>query len=189
MRAAHHLLLWMMAAGCVRPASPAYPTESHPVASRPEVEPSALVAVPPPEHAVLAERRGPAIASDAKQTLWVGGCNTACVDCSLGAYETFVVGQLTRTGQQLFPNPDPPKPGYACGAEVAIGERVTLIAHSPTEHMVIDSWSPFFASDSCPCAGTQAMTCTFEVTAELAAHHDRIYCGAAWRQSAPQLAR
>ncbi|HEY5947981.1 MAG TPA: hypothetical protein VIV40_20940, partial [Kofleriaceae bacterium] len=85
---------------------------------------------------------------------------------------------------QLFPSPDPPAPGYSCGAEVAIGERVTLVAHSPTEHMTIESWTPFFATDSCPCEGTRSMSCTFTVTAEIASHYDRIYCGAAWKQHA-----
>src|SRR5262245_38144793 len=103
-----------MMAACYRAPTAALAVHAAPP---PVVEPSALVAAAPPAHdTVLA----------AKQTLWVGGCNTACLDCSLGSYQTYVVGTLTRTGGQLFPNPDPPSPGYSCGAEVAIGERVTL---------------------------------------------------------------
>jgi hypothetical protein len=186
MRAGHHLLLWMMVAACHQ--GPRATTPVQPV--RTELEPSALVEVAPlPTHHVIATSNDPAIATGAKHTLWIGGCNTSCIDCSLASYETFVVGKLTRTGAQLFPASDPPAPGYACGAEVEVGERVTLIAHSPTEHMVIDSWTPFFATDSCPCEGTQAMTCTFTVTPEIAAHYDRIYCGAGWRQPATRLAR
>lgn len=127
--------------------------------------------------------RGAFIATDPKQTLFVAGCNTGCVDCGLGGYKTFIIGKLERTGARMFPTPFPPQAGYSCGAEVAVGERVTLIAHSP-EGFVIDSWSTFFAGDACPCAGTQSMKCTFEVTAEIASRYDRIYCGAAWKQHA-----
>jgi hypothetical protein len=156
------------------------PTE--PVVVHRETAPTALIAVAP--------ERKPGGAHDLPyqtiiehKKLWVGGCNTACVDCWLGNYQTYVVGELTRTGEKLFPV-TPLAPGYQCGAEVAIGERVTLRAHSPTEHMTIVSWTPFFDRDACPCEGSSAQTCTFVVTPEIASHSDRIYCGAAWKQKA-----
>lgn len=52
----------------------------------------------------------------------------------------------------------------------------------PTEHMTLVSWIPFFDCDSCPREGTNAQTCTFTVTPEIASHYDRIYCGAGWKQ-------
>src|SRR6185503_16872804 len=100
------------------------------------------------------------------------GCNTACVDCWLGGYKTYVVGTNAATGAKLFPA-TPLAPGYACGAEVPVGTRVTFRAHSPEEHMTIVSWSPFFGRDACPCAGSTAQSCTFEVTAEIASQYDR----------------
>jgi len=155
-------------------ASDARPTRG---AIHPETEPSALVAMQPPESPVQM------VAAPERTTIFVAGCNTSCVDCSLGSYETYVVGTLSRTGERLFP-PAHPAPGYSCAAEVAVGERVTLRAHSPTEHMKIESWTPFFNRDSCPCEGTNAQTCTFTVTPEIASHYDRIYCGAGWKQDA-----
>jgi hypothetical protein len=143
-----------------------------------ETEPSALVAVAPPppvtEHAV--------IASD-KKTVFVAACNVGCVDCGLGSYKTFVVATRTRTGARLFPF-EPLAPGYACNARVEVGERVTLRAHSPEEKMTIVSWTPAFSRDACPCAGSTAQTCTFEVTPEIASQFDRVYCGATWKQHA-----
>jgi len=155
--------------------------ETHPttgaIAMHHETEPSALVAMAPPEKPQLVA------AAPERKTVWVGGCNTSCIDCSLGSYETYVLATLTRTGERLFPV-EHPGPGYSCGAEIAVGERVTLRAHSPTEHMRIVSWTPFFSRDSCPCEGTNAQTCTFTVTPEIASHYDRIYCGAGWKQGA-----
>ena len=161
-------------------ASGARPTSrptSGAIAIHPETEPSALVAMPPPEPPEQM------VAAPERKTVFVAGCNTSCDGCSLGSYETYVVGTLTRTGERLFP-PAHPAPGYSCSAEVAVGERVTLRAHSPTEHMSIESWTPFFNRDSCPCEGGNAQTCTFTVTPEIASHYDRIYCGAGWKQGA-----
>ncbi|HEY5926729.1 MAG TPA: hypothetical protein VIV11_33815 [Kofleriaceae bacterium] len=159
------------------------PTKPATIAIHAETAPTALVAVAPApaSHAVIARDDKPT-----PKTVFVAGCNTACIDCGLGGYTTYVIGTLTRTGAKLFPQ-EPIAPGYACGADVAVGERVTLRAHSPTEGMVIDSWKPFFDRDSCPCEGargSQAQTCTFTVTPEIASQYDRIYCGAAWRQKA-----
>src|SRR5262245_27177430 len=167
-------VLGMLLTACYRgPSGLGYPG---PAALHRETEPSALVAVDPPEqHA--------AIARADKKTVSVAGCNTACIDCWLGDYQTFVVGTLTRTGGRLFPV-EPLVPGYSCGADVAVGERVTLRAHSPTQHMTIVSWSGFSPRDACPCAGSTAQTCTFVVTPEIASQYDRIYCGAAWKQHA-----
>jgi len=168
-------VLGVLLTACYRaPATPAHPAQ--PLQAQTEIESSALVDIAPPtsQHAVIAT---------GKQSLWVGGCNTSCVDCWLGSYQTYVVGTLTRTGAKLFPI-EPLAPGYQCGAEVRVGERVTLRAHSPTEHMTIVSWNGFFDRDSCPCEGSTAQTCTFEVTPEIASQSDRIYCGAAWKQKA-----
>jgi len=117
----------------------------------------------------------------------VSGCNSGCEDCSLADYKSYVIGKLERTGAQLFPSPDPPQPGYQCGAEVEIGDRVTLRAHS-TSGLTIAAWQPFFDTDACPCT-TPTDLCTFVVTPELAAHHPRIYCGAVWKRVPAQLVR
>ena len=162
---------------CRAPA-PDHPSPPDPMEVDRQTEPSALIAVDPPApaHATIAARAD-------KKTVFVAGCNTACVDCALGDYKTYVVGTLTRTGARLFPH-EPLAPGYACAAEVPVGERVTLSAHSPTQHMTIVSWTPFFERDACPCVGSTAQTCTFVVTPEIASQYDRIYCGAAWKQHA-----
>jgi hypothetical protein len=176
MRATHHLGILMMVA-CSRGPVPSYPTSAPSVT---DAEPTALVAVTETRTIVAPSA---VIATD-KRTMFVAGCNVGCVDCSLASYESYVVGTLTRTGQHLFPAPNPPKPnagGYACGTQVEVGERVTLRAHT-TEGKMIESWRGFFPSDACPCEGTTSMTCTFTVTAEIASQHDRIYCGATWIQ-------
>jgi hypothetical protein len=118
--------------------------------------------------------------SEARDTVFVAGCNVACEGCALGDYRTFVIGKLARTGERIFPTPEPLSPGYSCAANVKVGERVTLIAHSP-QGFVIDEWRRFFAGDACPCEGTRAMKCTFTVTPEIASQYDRVYCGAAWK--------
>jgi hypothetical protein len=140
------------------------------------------LAPPATDHRPVALARG-------RETMFVAGCNVACTDCWLGGYKTFVVGTLARTQARLFPAPYPPSAGYACGAEVAIGERVTLRAHSPGEGLVIETWRPFFANDYCPCSGTNVQTCQVDVTPEIAARYDRIYCGAEWRKTGHQIAR
>ena len=195
-----YLVLGVMLTACLRgPSAP-----EHPIPPDPEPDPNMPVAIDPTQPAAIAIHSETAptalvtvartdsqvvIARDdkpARKTVFVAGCNTACIDCGLGGYTTYVIGTLTRTGTKLFPA-EPIAPGYACGADVAIGERVTLRAHSPKEHFVIDSWTPFFAGDSCPCQGAQgaqAQTCTFTVTPEIASQYDRIYCGAAWKQHA-----
>ena len=181
--------LGVLLTACYRGPAPDYPIRPDPVVEvARETEPSALVAVePPPAHAVIATAPSPeqpaAIARD-KQTVFVAGCNTACIDCGLGGYKTYVIGTLARTGERLFPPREPLAPGYSCASQVAVGERVTLRAHSPTQHLTIVSWSPFFERDACPCAGSTAQTCTFVVTPEIASRYDRIYCGAAWKQHA-----
>jgi hypothetical protein len=163
-------VLGILLTGCYRAPAPA---PAHPMEIQTEVEPSALVAVAPPTRAV--------IASDTK-TVFVAGCNVGCVDCGLGSYKTYVVG-TSSTGARLFPL-GPIAPGYSCSTQVAIGERVTLRAHSPEERMTIVSWAPFFDRDACPCAGSSAQTCTFEVTPEIASQFDRVYCGVTWKQHA-----
>jgi hypothetical protein len=178
-------VIGLLLSACYRAPAPVHPIEAQPleavaearvVETQTEVQPSALVAVPP--------RQARAVIASDKQTVFVAGCNVGCVDCGLGSYQTFVVGTLTRTGAKLFPDRDPPSPGYACSAQVAVGERVTLRAHSPVEKMTIVSWAPFFGGDACPCAGSTAQTCTFEVTPEIASRFDRVYCGATWKQHA-----
>lgn len=185
----------MMAACVYRGDAPGHPTSAAtaaPIAPARTAGHGALVTTavhaPEPDAGALVATASPladagALASADPPSLFVAGCNVGCVDCGLGSYRSVIVGTLDRTGEQLFPAPDPPAPGYACGARVAIGERVTLRART-TEGLVIASWSGFHASDACPCAGTSAMTCTFVVTPEIASHHERIYCGATWKQQA-----
>jgi len=136
---------------------------------------------PPAKPALVVDSRPAEIATEPQRSLFVAACNTGCIDCGLGTYKSYVIGNLARTGAELFPSPDPPAPGYSCGAMVAIGEHVTFRAHSQ-EGLEIESWQPFFATDFCPCAGTNTAVCHVDVTPEIAAHYTRIYCGATWQK-------
>src|SRR5437868_3035198 len=111
------LILWLVA-GCYRAVTPTAPDERKPLDDS-----HALVEHP---------RRPPTVPMATSGAYVVAGCNTACTDCALHG-GTYVIGTLARTGQHLFPNPNPPGPpgnAYACNAAVDIGERVTLVAHT-----------------------------------------------------------
>ena len=172
MRMPASVIVTCVLAACYR-APTASPTEPHPARATGSNTDARVLAR-------TDERAAPSRAG-----MSVSGCNAGCEDCSLGDYKSFVIGTLERTKAHLFPSPDPPQPGYQCGAEVAIGDRVTLRAHS-TVGLTIAAWTPFFDTDACPCT-TPTDVCTFVVTPELAAHHPRIYCGAVWRRATAQI--
>jgi hypothetical protein len=179
-----------LAAACWRSPAPA-PAPAYRSAAPDTAHSASQQAAPadPPAPAPIASE--PAAPRDAGPHVLVAGCNQGCTQCSLADRQSYIVGTLDRTGARLFPAATPTVGGgaFSCSAQVALGERVTLHAHS-TSGLVIEAWKPFGTGDACPCEGTSGTTCSFVVTPELAARHSRIYCGAYWRAQAPaQLGR
>jgi hypothetical protein len=168
------VVLWIsIVAGCFHARQPTPANQAIATNAIDEREPA-------PPHAALVAT------DDAAKTMFVAGCNRGCVGCGLGAYKTYVIG--IQHGQRVFP-PAQPGPGYSCATQAAVGERVTLLAHSPEEGLVIVDWETPLEGDYCPCKGTSASVCHVDITADVVAHYNRVYCGAHWSPKYAAIAR
>lgn len=133
------------------------------------------------------------VATDSAARLFVAGCNVECTNCTALDSSTFVTGVAASDGRVLFAGPPPGGGPYSCGAQVAVGERVTLSAQGSPLYQFV-GWRLFgagYPNDYCPCAGSDDPVCEVVVD-ERAARHPRVYCGAMWSRrdrSATAIAR